>query len=246
MHTLMVKYTWFVVLLVDSVLHCSTSWLSLKLFTIWPSLTLFYYLTQLDIVLLFYSIWHCSTRWSENANLVECLYSWVSDKTLKLKEQRDKAKKRYLSLSKNSACKTNLEKAQDQPKWVLQVWQTCLNKISGQNKSTQKGYEVRLLCPIQWHWATCWMGAILCRFTQQWQWIITIWSPSTCWSSDLPICIDPPTLGRNKESYPGHEEQQSFWSVLNDYCGSSPGGGEVMAIKISANTVHKFCVEGFT
>ena len=103
-----------------------------------------------------------------------------------------------------------------------------------------KGEKARWLCPVHWHQATCRMGAILCRFTQQWQWIITTWSPSTCWSGPTYLYW-PSHPWRNAESYPKYEEQQCIWSGLCDFCGSSPGGGEVMA-----NFVHKSCAEVFT
>ena len=43
------------------------------------------------------------------------------------------------------------------------------------------------------------VGNILCRFTQQWQWFITIWTPPPA-DQDLPICIDPPTLEETQKA----------------------------------------------
>ena len=190
--------------------------------------------------------------------------SWVSDKTLMLREERDKAKKKYLLLrtrkSREAWRKLNtslnesyradelasiqqqmedLQKA-DQKGDYNTTWK-IINAISGQNNrpnpkvKKRDGSAPSSDNELLAEWRE-YFADLLNNDSGQ----LTPLLPPPA-DQDLPICVEPPTLEEVQEAIRAMKNNKAPGLDSAVTAEALQGGGDVMA-----DIIHAFCVEVFT
>ena len=190
--------------------------------------------------------------------------SWVSDKTLRLRKERDEAKKRYLlvrtrksrdnwrklntSLNESYRCdelnslQQQMEELQeaDQKGHYNTTWK-IINSISGQkSRSNPKVKKRDGSAPSS-------DNELLAEWRDYFADLLNNDSgPPTSplpppADQDLPICVDPPTLEEVQTAIRSMKSNKAAGLDCAVTAEALQGGGELMA-----NIVHAFCVEVFT
>ena len=190
--------------------------------------------------------------------------SWVSDKTLRLRKERDEAKKRYLlvrtrksrdnwrklntSLNESYRCdelnslQQQMEELQeaDQKGHYNTTWK-IINSISGQkSRSNPKVKKRDGSAPSS-------DNELLAEWRDYFADLLNNDSgPPTSplpppADQDLPICVDPPTLEEVQTAIRSMKSNKAAGLDSAVTAEALQGGGELMA-----NIVHAFCVEVFT
>jgi len=192
------------------------------------------------------------------------LPSWVSNKTLKLRQERDEAKKRYLLIRTRHSKQTwrrlntslnesyradelaslqkqmeDLQVADEKGEYNT-TWK-IIHDISGQNMRSNPKVKKRDGSPPSSD------KELLDEWREYFSDLLNNDNGSPVFdlpppaNQDLPICIDPPSLEETRKAIQGMKNNKAAGLDCAITSEALQGGGDVMA-----TVIHKFCVEVFT